>query len=710
MKLISLTVGRFGKHENLHMDFSGGLDSFCFPNGWGKSTLLAFLKAMFYGFVNDRAKDVVENDRKHYMPWGSESSQGQIVYEVSGKVYRLERTFTQKASSDTAHLFDEATGSEIPCPSCLGEELFRIDADGFERTVFLSESWLRGKNENKSVAARFADLSGVEGDMGSVDDAIVKLEKERKNLFKSGGHGLIGDLTARQTQLRCDLSALQEEMKNLGALEHELDSKTAQKEEKQKQLLSLEEEYKKLPPKDKRQQLQTEIEREKARTEQNRRTLQNAKAFLGEDAPTLEDIRKIEEIARQSQEAKAKADALSKSDEKGENLPAAFLSVTEEKLTKMKENAEVSKNLPLLLLLGNLASLGVFFAIFLPFCKPLFAIIGVIAALAVAAVFYYLVLSKRFTAKKALDAFLSSLSEGNEKRKTLAEAESAYRAYQTAKDTAKAQNEEIAKYESVALCKEAEKNAFLSKFPIAKDDLYPLDTVRQHILEVSALTATVAESDKHIAVLSAEASSDVFVLAERIYADLDQKREVLTSEIAALSKELTVLSTKIDAFDDLQNRKEAAEVALVDLETEIEQKNKDLDVNYKTQNYLKAAADKLTAMYIGPTKKAFSDLMREVDGEGIYNLTTSFEISKQECAITHKAEEYSRGMRDLYDFVLRLSLNDALYTDEKPFLLLDDPFLALDDAHFGKAAKILKVLSKTYQILYFTCTEKRKIG
>ena len=52
MKLVSLHIDNFGKFNNFDLDFNDGLNQFVKDNGWGKSTLTAFIKVMFYGSVS----------------------------------------------------------------------------------------------------------------------------------------------------------------------------------------------------------------------------------------------------------------------------------------------------------------------------------------------------------------------------------------------------------------------------------------------------------------------------------------------------------------------------------------------------------------------------------------------------------------------------------------------------------------------------------
>ena len=69
MKLISCHIENFGKLHDLTYEFSSKVNVINAENGYGKSTLAAFIKVMFYGFDNEKKRDVFENERKRYSPW-----------------------------------------------------------------------------------------------------------------------------------------------------------------------------------------------------------------------------------------------------------------------------------------------------------------------------------------------------------------------------------------------------------------------------------------------------------------------------------------------------------------------------------------------------------------------------------------------------------------------------------------------------------------
>ena len=58
---------------------------------------------------------------------------------------------------------------------------------------------------------------------------------------------------------------------------------------------------------------------------------------------------------------------------------------------------------------------------------------------------------------------------------------------------------------------------------------------------------------------------------------------------------------------------------------------------------------------------------------------------------------------------MRLALVDALFQNQKMFVILDDPFVNLDDAHTTQARALLRKLAQQRQILYLTCHSSRSV-
>ena len=116
----------------------------------------------------------------------------------------------------------------------------------------------------------------------------------------------------------------------------------------------------------------------------------------------------------------------------------------------------------------------------------------------------------------------------------------------------------------------------------------------------------------------------------------------------------------------------------------------------------------MNAKYIGKTKEAFTDIISKAGGPcGDYAMDVDFTVTKNERGSARSEDSFSRGTRDLYALAVRLALVNSLYEKELPFLILDDPFVALDDEKRSKAMSLIKEYGKNRQIIYFTCTKER---
>ena len=68
MRIKKIHIAGFGKHVDFDMQFDDGFNIYTFDNEWGKSTILEFIRAMFYGLrKNTKSNNISDYDR--YKPW-----------------------------------------------------------------------------------------------------------------------------------------------------------------------------------------------------------------------------------------------------------------------------------------------------------------------------------------------------------------------------------------------------------------------------------------------------------------------------------------------------------------------------------------------------------------------------------------------------------------------------------------------------------------
>ena len=291
MRFLECYIENFGKLQGFRYTFDAGLNTILADNGFGKSTLAAFLKCMLYGMEDTKRQDLAENDRKHYMPWQGGRCGGYLSIEHEGRRYKIERSFAAKASEDTFALYNLDTGRlSDDYTTLLGEEMLGIDRDGFERTLFLSERRLSGKNDNKTVSARLSELVGCDGDIGGVDAAMKKLDEKRKYYKKTGGRGHIDELAANISVYAQNISALERAREDSIRLESMLAAQKTEIATLEERFARLETERDALRLKKSRQALTEQYAEKLSRLNADKARLDELRASFGEAIPTADEI------------------------------------------------------------------------------------------------------------------------------------------------------------------------------------------------------------------------------------------------------------------------------------------------------------------------------------------------------------------------------------------------------------------------------------
>ncbi len=243
MRLISCYIENFGGLHKFSYDFKEGLNCILQDNGWGKTTLATFLKAMFFGMEKSTKRSLDENERKKYEPWNQGAYGGNLVFETDGVTYRIERFFGTKDKEDSFMLYDMKTGLESDVYSeHIGEELFGIDRVSFEQSIFMKQ----GKyavSLTDSAAAKMSGLMAGGDDLDCYEKACGRLETEMKIYHKIGNKGKIPELEEEIAGLKRKIaeahemeSSLEEWKKQRGDCMAEREYNVRRKEELKQQI------------------------------------------------------------------------------------------------------------------------------------------------------------------------------------------------------------------------------------------------------------------------------------------------------------------------------------------------------------------------------------------------------------------------------------------------------------------------------------------
>lgn len=178
MKIISLHIENFGRLSNYDLVFNDGLNVINQPNGWGKTTLATFIKAMFYGMDKKGNNAAYKAERSKFLPWQGGVYGGSLIFEVKGKTYHVLRTFAPTPEGDRFELVDLATQKLCHDYSDkLGEEIFGVGRQTFTLSTYFGQNDLGG-DANDEVRSHLSGAAEFSGDMERASIALKKIKEK----------------------------------------------------------------------------------------------------------------------------------------------------------------------------------------------------------------------------------------------------------------------------------------------------------------------------------------------------------------------------------------------------------------------------------------------------------------------------------------------------------------------------------------------------
>ena len=183
MKITSLFIDGFGKFSQWSPPdrFGDGVTAVIGPNEAGKTTMLAFIRRMLYGFPDGRKKDL-----NHYQPVNGGKIGGRLAFQTdAGEAYLLFRDGVRGSPTITRPDGTEVSGSLLP--SLLGP----ADQVFYENICAISLDELQefGTIDRKEIRDRLAAAGSgnlpvrkVADELGASADAIYAVRGKKKQI------------------------------------------------------------------------------------------------------------------------------------------------------------------------------------------------------------------------------------------------------------------------------------------------------------------------------------------------------------------------------------------------------------------------------------------------------------------------------------------------------------------------------------------------
>ena len=698
-------ITQFGKWKDADFSFSPGKNSFLWDNGYGKTSFIYFFKLMFYGVSGDRKQDLEENERKHYMPFQGASFGGRIIFRIGEKRYRLERSFGLKKSEDSFRLFDEDSGKESKDYSeNIGEELFSLDAESFQRVCMISHEDLHF-SMNSRMHAKLGNVAEDQEDMKKFQQVQTILKDGINALSPNRRTGNIFKLKMQEEELSSGLYGKEALENAVLSIEKEVLSLTEKEAERKEEGKALEEELsQRISEKDSLgkwmsyAQKKEEWEKAEYRYEnalkwyyQDRfsEIPEEKKALLWkEEMQSLQDqIHSIKKEIEKVSEAGGENVDVEAEKEGGIVLPLEEASVpgasrakkdTSKNETFGNGTKEMGQYGTSPVVLFALAGLGLVFVVL--FFGKLFGMpLGLPSAL-------FLLLG---ILSLSLCFFL--WWSGEQKKRTWKEK----------------QEEEEARQRKQQAIRFASLEELLSRFHKLED---------MQDLEMEA----AGRKEAFLRFVEEEGGEQAFSLLEEKQKEWEEGPSLEESRrrLEEFRKE------EEERREEIRKKRAEREAKVRDLEfleeqeRLLEQKKEEreaLEKRYnllqKTKAYLEMAKERFALQYKEPILEAFQKYFQSICTEPLqFQMSEDLELSFVDRGLSREQGYLSEGLQDLCRFCQKLAIFDAMFREEKAFLLLDDPFSHLDEKNGARARALLEELAESRQIFYFTCSEERKLS
>lgn len=207
MKIKNIKINNYGNLENKEINLENKINIIYGKNESGKSTLLNYIKNIFYGISkNKNGKNI--SDYEKYKPWGKEDYSGKLKYELdNGEKFEVFRDFNKK----NPKIFNsnlEDISKEFNIAKKDGTQFFyeqtNMDETMFTSTVVAMQEEVKLDKQNQSVLVqKLANLAGTGDDNLSYKKIIDKLNKMQ-----------IEEVGSERSQGR-PINLVQERMKNI---------------------------------------------------------------------------------------------------------------------------------------------------------------------------------------------------------------------------------------------------------------------------------------------------------------------------------------------------------------------------------------------------------------------------------------------------------------------------------------------------------------
>ena len=650
MKIKNIKINSYGTLKQKEINLKNKINIIYGKNESGKSTLLNFIKNIFYGISkNKNGKEI--SDYEKYLPWVGEEFSGKIGYELNnGNYFEIYRDFHKKNPKVFDANLDEISNN-FKIDKKDGNQFF-FEQTGVSEQTYVStimsaqQEVVLDKQSQNILVQKLANLAGTGDDKVSFQKAMDKLNKRQ-----------LEEVGTSRTQDR-PLNVVQNRMKTIefDLKDEKMHLENAEHLQEQKQEI----EQKILQEKNKNNIIQKLINlKQEKNIEKEKIKLKNK--IKNENEEKIEKIlkEKNELLKNNLEEEKNNFNNLENNSQKIANKNINL---------KNKLNKKIKRNYSLFLIIFILLIiLNIFNFIFIKNEIINYSILSLIPIELILFIIYFI--KNKKMKNKIENEILEEKQQEKELQEQIAVLDAQINFIQN--EIEKQQKEMEQEKLQLDLKIEQEKQKIHEKYDSENNfnDLF--------LKESNNLEELLQNSNQKI-----------------LESQLQLNK--IEYEESHISEQIEKITTLKEEYAELQEQQE-----------ELEEKNKCLQA---TKQLLEKAYEKMKNTITPKFTQNLSNMVQKISN-GKYQKVSIHEdkglIVELENGEYIPASLLSIGTIDQLYLSLRLSMLDEI-SEEKMPIILDEAFAYFDDERLKNSLLFLEQKSEEHQIILFTCTKREK--
>ena len=198
------------------------------------------------------------------------------------------------------------------------------------------------------------------------------------------------------------------------------------------------------------------------------------------------------------------------------------------------------------------------------------------------------------------------------------------------------------------------------------------------------------------------------------YQQLAAQTESLLEEAKVkkdLQVELAVDNTKLEHIEKdvvrLLEKLDDQETTLASLKTQKEELEEKQKITACVIECLIQGQENISKRYVQPMQQQFNAIISRLSGDKHIVLDSDLNVNLDTQSGLKEKEFLSTGNQDMVEICKRFALIKSIFKHQTPFIILDDPFVNLDEKALDGMLKVVKDFSNEMQIIYLVCHSSR---